>query len=76
MSEQLAKEGPFTDGDGNQCLGVWANEGGVLLVLQRKRNEISFHAMATVGTHHDGPASIAAFRYQRIVDFIEGSGDE
>ncbi len=72
MDETLAEEGPFTDTDGNQCLGVWANEGGVLLVLQRRGNAISFHAMSVDGEHHNGPATVASFRYQRVLDFIAG----
>ena len=63
-------EGGFTDDDGNICLGVWADEGGVLLVLQRQRYSVSFHAMQLDGEPQHGPATVSSFRYERIRQFL------
>ncbi len=65
-------EGPWTDEEGRQCLGVWANEGGMLLVLRAEENgAVSFHC-ATSNDLSVG-VTIETFRLGRIVNFIDGS---
>jgi hypothetical protein len=64
-------EGPFVDADGNDCLGIWAEEGGVLLILQRTApHTVRFHALNTAGLPSDF-ATLSSFRWERVRKFID-----
>ena len=68
----------YVDADGRDCLGIWAEEGGVLLGLRREANGgVSFHVINTTGLPHLGPATLATFRHERIRAFLApGSAHE
>ena len=63
-------EGPWTDDDRNECLGIWADEGGVLLEMQRTAaGRVTFYIL----NPHDSSrgCTIAPFRWERIRKFLE-----
>jgi hypothetical protein len=65
-----AAEGPWTDEEGRPCLGVWADEGGQLLVLRHERNGArSFHAIGPAG-RDTRVTTISTFRLTRIGEFL------
>ena len=69
MADIEGIEGPWIDADGNECLGIWADEGGVLLELQRTPyGGVSFYVLAGAPPHP--PATVAAFRQERIREFL------
>ena len=56
---------------GQQCLGIWADEGGVLLILQRTGpNTVRFHPLNTAGLPADS-ATLSSFRWERVRKFID-----
>ena len=62
-------EGPTTDAAGRACLGVWADQGGLLLTLRREKN-----GAISIGTNHGEHVTISTFRLKRIADFlVEGN---
>lgn len=66
-------EGPWTDEEGRACLGIWADEGGVLLVLRAEADGgYSFHHVQqdeeTVCS-----LTISSFRVRRIREFFDPS---
>jgi len=64
-------EGPWTDEEGRMCLGIWADEGGVLLVLRAELNgSFSFHHVQE-GEDTVCSLSISSFRVKRIRDFFD-----
>ena len=65
-----AAEGPFTDAAGNACLGVWADEGGMLLILQKVGWRMKFYAMDTEGNVMPGPVTLSSFRWARVAEFM------
>lgn len=72
MSNEKPKawEGPWIDEEGRQCQGIWANEGGVLLVLREEQGgEVSFHH-AQINEDTVCSLTIEAFRLRRIKDFL------
>jgi hypothetical protein len=63
----------YTDAEGRDCLGIWAEQGGVLLGLRRESDgSVSFHVIDTTGAPHIGPATLATFRHERIRAFLAG----
>ena len=65
-----AWEGPWTDETGRPCLGIWADEGGVLLVLRLEAHGgFSFHH-AQAGEESVCSLTISSFRVKRIQDFF------
>lgn len=71
MSEAVdVKEGPWVDAEGRQCLGIWANEGGQLLILRREKNEgVSFYAVGPEGADQRR-TTMTSFRLKRIANFL------
>ena len=64
-------EGPWTDDEGNECLGIWADEGGVILQLQRtKLGRVSFYIYDPYDGSLSLKATMAPLRWERIRDFL------
>ena len=64
-------EGSWTNDDGNECLGIWADEGGVLLQLARtKLGRVSFYVYDPYDGSRSLRATIAPLRWERIREFL------
>lgn len=68
--EVYMREGPWIDEKGRPCHGVWADEGGQLLILRREFNGgVTVHAVGPVG-REQRKTTISSFRLKRLADFL------
>ena len=71
MTRSKNIEGPWVDDDGNECLDMWADEGGVMLQLQRtKLGRVSFYVYDPYDGSSSLRATIAPLRWERIREFL------
>lgn len=71
MDSVYMREGPWFDNQGRPCLGIWADEGGQLLIVRRELTQaVSFHVVGPAG-HEQRASTLARFRLQRLIDFLQ-----